>query len=356
MMMMMPPMTSFASMSSRCDDSSSLPASPKIGKSFRSRISIALRSPPSMSNQGQGGPGVDQDEVDHRTYVAAEPLDFPSLSPPPYKTPSSAGSSSTSNGGRHVSATTLLGGGNKHGNGNGNGNGGAIMEDKKSSLSRKYRQSNKTDSSTSLASQSGGNKMCQEPLGIGKRASVVFEEPRAPTITTVTSHSSTSTMPPIGASTLSRAAMATSKTVNGILRKGSVPGDDIVPSTAPQPTNQLNLTLSPSGGPSMKGPPTLSKNNNNDRESSIETQERHHSRKTRKSKEKHASNKSGKSRSSKLDSLPESGLEDGDSTLPRSSRSRSSSSKSSSKADKSAKDLALTRDLPWCGCWGNGCL
>lgn len=40
----------------RCDDSSSLPASPKIGKSFRSRISIALRSPPSMScNQGQPG-------------------------------------------------------------------------------------------------------------------------------------------------------------------------------------------------------------------------------------------------------------------------------------------------------------
>ena len=71
----------------------------------------------------------------------------------------------------------------------------------------------------------------------------------------------------------------------------------------------------------------------------------------------------------KLESVTESGLEDGDSTTTtkdtvaggkiadRSSRSRSSSSKtSSSKADKAAKDLALTRDLPWCGCWGNGCL
>ena len=174
-----------------------MPASPKIGKSFRSRISIALKSPPTMCNQGQSsGPGID--EVD-RTYVAAEPLDFPSLSPPPYKTPSSAGSSSTSNGGRHdagrhVSATTLFG--NKH------GNGGNILDDhKKSSMSmgaRKYRQSNKTDSSTSLASQAGNNKEPGSSMGITKRTSVVFEEPRAPTTTTATSHSSTSTVPPLG--------------------------------------------------------------------------------------------------------------------------------------------------------------
>jgi hypothetical protein len=54
----------------------------------------------------------------------------------------------------------------------------------------------------------------------------------------------------------------------------------------------------------------LSKNNNVDRDPPAgETQDRpHSSRKTRKSKEKHSSNKSGKSRSSKLDSLPESGL------------------------------------------------
>ena len=32
------------------------------------------------------------------------------------------------------------------------------------------------------------------------------------------------------------------------------------------------------------------------------------------------------------------------------------SSKEKEKADKIQKDLALTRDLPWCGCWGNGCL
>ena len=193
-----------------------------------------------------------------RTYIPGEDLNFPSLSPPPYKTPSSAGSSSTSNGarhdgGRHVSATTLLGGGGNNNN-NKHGNGGVNLEEKKSSMSlgtRKYgRQSNKTDSSTSLASQTGNNGK-PEPsntLGFGKRTSVVFEEPRAPTITTVTSHSSTSTAPPGNQSgNLSRAAMATSKTVNGILRKGSVPGDDIVPSTAPQPTTQLNLKLSPPG-------------------------------------------------------------------------------------------------------------
>ena len=45
----MPPLTSF---SSRCDDSSSLPASPKIGKSFRSRFGLGLRSPPNHSGQG----------------------------------------------------------------------------------------------------------------------------------------------------------------------------------------------------------------------------------------------------------------------------------------------------------------
>ena len=241
----------------------------------------------------------------------------------------------------------------KHGNGAAN-----VLDEKKSSMPNKYHKSNRTDSSTSLASQSKMEASCSAM--VAKRTSVVFEEPRAPTITTMTSQSSSSTAPTTG--NLSRAAMATSKQVNGILRKGSVPGDDIVPSatatTMPQPPTQLKLNLSPSGPVQLQQKQPLSKNNNNlERETPGESQERHHSsRKTRKSKEKQSSNKSGKSRSSKLDSLPESGLEDGESTLPRSSRSRSSSSKSSTKADKSAKDLALTRDLPCCGCWGNGCL
>ena len=74
-----------------------------------------------------------------------------------------------------------------------------------------------------------------------------------------------------------------------------------------------------------------------------------------------------KSNSSKLGPLNESnnsekGHEtDGEKSRDRgSTRSRSNSTKSSSKAEKQQekiqKDLALTRDLPWCGCWGNGCL
>ena len=239
------------------------------------------------------------DEVDHRTYIAAEPLDFPSLSPPPYKTPSSAGSSSTSNGGQHVTGNTM-GGSSRHGNGGCTN----IFDDKKSStlLSKKYHKSNQTDSSTSLASQSKIDAACSS--NVAKRTSVVFEEPRAPTITTITSQSSSSTAPTTG--NLTRVAMATSKQVNGILRKGSVPGDDIVPSAVPvappQPPNQLNLNLSPQGKvqqqqQQQQQQKSAFKNNNNERETSQEPPERQHSsRKTKKNKEKASSNKSGKSR------------------------------------------------------------
>jgi len=211
--------------------------------------------------------------------------------------------------------------------------------------------------STSLASQICLNKAIAEAphnLCAGKRTSVNFEEPRGHAIPAA-SQSSTSTAAPHGQSgTMSRAAIMTSKTVNGILRKGSVPGDDIIPSSA---LTQQETNLSSSNNPPQQKVLTSASKNNNDKESPSDHQQSHqHSRKSRKNKEKHSSNKSAKSKSSKLDSLPESGLEDGESTLPRSSRSRSSSSKSSVKADKTAKDLALTRDLPWCGCWGNGCL
>ena len=161
----------------------------------------------------------------------------------------------------------------------------------------------------------------------GPRSSVVFEEPLK-TTTTTTSHSSTSTAPPPSAS---RVATATNRTVNGILRKGSVPGDDLV------------------GPPIKEKEKDVTKGRGNQKAN------------------KNATSSKNKKGNTKLESVTESGLEDGDSTTTtkdtiggnkdRSSRSRSSSSKaSSSKNDKAAKDLALTRDLPWCGCWGNGCL
>ena len=171
-------------------------------------------------------------------------------------------------------------------------------------------------------------------------AVVSLEEPLK---TTTTSHSSTSTAPPHPSA--SKVATATNRTINGILRKGSVPGDDIV-------------------GPPDKDKDSLTKLLEANDRKSLAT-----SKKSEKSKNRDSSGGGGfkKKSGSKLESVTESGLEDGDSTTTatkdtvakadRSSRSRSSSSKtSSSKADKAAKDLALTRDLPWCGCWGNGCL
>ena len=179
------------------------------------------------------------------------------------------------------------------------------------------------------------------------RSSVVFEEPLK-TTTTTNSHSSTSTAPPHPSA--SKVATATNRTVNGILRKGSVPGDDIV------------------------GPPTKDKDALSKLLEANDRKNKHELGNKKSGNDRSGKNSSGgglkKNKSSKLESVTESGLEDGDSTTTtkdtvaggkadRSSRSRSSSSKNSdksSKADKAAKDLALTRDLPWCGCWGNRCL
>jgi len=58
-----------------------------------------------------------------------------------------------------------------------------------------------------------------------------------------------------------------------------------------------------------------------------------------------------KSNHSSFTSKSESPLNDKESNLLT-----KSSSKSQLKTDKTGKDLSLTRDLPWCGCWGNGCL
>merc|ERR1719150_3208588 len=56
----------------------SLPSSPKIARSFRSRISVTLRSPP----------GTNGTEDKSSSYVAGESVDgIPALSPPSYRTP-----------------------------------------------------------------------------------------------------------------------------------------------------------------------------------------------------------------------------------------------------------------------------
>jgi hypothetical protein len=321
--------------------------SPKIAKSFRSRITLGLGSPTKAHNVDDS-----KDEVDDRTYVPGDPInDIPSLSPPPYKGPgSTGGSSTTSNSGpRGLTGglgllSRITGGsrGSDRGNDRGSnqdttedttGNGGGHY--KTSTLGRKLnRHISKTDSSNSLGSQhkngdakssnncngNKGNNSSQARL-----SSVAFEEPLK--TTTGGSHSSSSTTAP--GPSASRVATATNRTVNGILRKGSVPGDEIVGPPIPEKEKDVTKTNNRSKLGSM------SKNQAN-----------------------------AKKKSPKLESVTESCADDNDSsttkdtcTKDRSSRSRSSSSKtSSSKADKAAKDLALTRDLPWCGCWGNGCL
>ena len=76
-------------------DSDLLMTSPRIGKSFCSRI--AKSSPPQLTHGG----GVD--EVDEQlpapsetSYVAGDPVDLPTLSPPPYKANSTSGGSTSS--------------------------------------------------------------------------------------------------------------------------------------------------------------------------------------------------------------------------------------------------------------------
>ena len=306
-------------------------ASPKIAKSFRSRL--GLRSPPKEDAEHQrsnvsalGG----HDEVDdrERTYIPGDPInDIPSLSPPPYKGPGSTGGSSTTSnsGGRGITGLGLL---NRI-------RGSTDAEDfKTNTIGRKFnRHLTKTDSSNSIGSgghKSGDSSKINGASGIGggcngnnkPRSSVVFEEPMKST--TNASNSSSSTMPP--APSCAAVGRHNNRTVNGILRKGSVPGDDIVT------------------------PPNVDKDKEDNRKSN------------RKAKNSSSGGSKNNKKSAKLESVTESGLEDGDSSnaggtgKDRSSRSRSSSSKTSSKADKAAKDLALTRDLPWCGCWGNGCL
>ena len=141
-----------------------------------------------------------------------------------------------------------------------------------------------------------------------KRTSVVFEEPKSGNFVG-------------GSSTLlsHNRQVATSKTVNGILRKGSLRGAEEEKDPSP-------------------GLPSLS------RKSRKGGDHRHH-----KDRSHSGSSKASKYRGSKNE-------ESGEDHDGRSSRSRSNSTKSTKSEKKEQNNLALTRDLPWCGCWGNGCL
>ena len=341
--------------------------SPKIGKSLRSRLSTGsmLRSTSPMNP-----PEPTDDEIDlgTNTYLPGDSLDIPTLSPPPYKAPGSSsagGSTSSILNGRHGGRGE---GGGVHG-GKGSENGDAKSSSSRtrdsatnglagagsaSSMMKKYGPSSrhglhmptKTDSSTSLTSSLAGKstealkdgssnkKLCHGAGG------VVFEEESC-------EDSEQDEKSHRRSKSTSKSILA-SKTVNGILRKGSGPGDELVPSTT----------------------------------------EKHRDKKGRKGHHKHKSKSASRSLT-RLEAVSESaggergeengdgggggggggndGKKDRDKGKGSSKHSRNNSTKSkegkdkekdnsSAKEAKHQKDLALTRDLPWCGCWGNGCL
>ena len=296
----------------------SLPSSPKIARSFRSRISVTLRSPP----------GTNGTEDKSSSYVAGESVDgIPALSPPSYRTPT---------------LPSLTGNGSALCIGNGKGIDGlsnvarpssSSMDDpslgttstlKKSnrespsaSSLRKYAiQNNNMHKTESNLSVNSVDRLCAGSISDSpprdancsvnlKRTSVVFEEPKSgnfvPGSSTLLSHNR---------------QVSTSKTVNGILRKGSLRGAE-----------------EDKAGP----PPPVS------RKSRKSGEHRHH-----KDRSHSGSSKASRHRTSKEES--------GEDHDGRSSRSRSNSTKSTKSEKKEQNNLALTRDLPWCGCWGNGCL
>ena len=308
------------------NSSLSLPSSPKIARSFRSRLNVTLKSPPEPSSC---------------TYVPGETVDgFPALSPPSYRTP---GPSDNGPASLPSAATTAAASDDfphsrspPQGLDDFPGSTGTIKRSSRDSPSasslRKYAIQNsntagqatlpKTESSQSINSLDRMGSLSEKEVGGGghsannngnaKRSSVVFEEPKP------NSRASNSLL------LAHNRQISASKTVNGILRKGSLrDGDD-----------DKTATSTP-------------------RESSSSARKARKSGSEPRHKERHASKH--RSSSHKTDSaLGASGEED--SSDKRSSRSRSNSTKSSAKEKEKKENLALTRDLPWCGCWGNGCL
>jgi len=296
----------------------SLPSSPKIARSFRSRISVTLRSPPNP------------EDINSSTYVPGESVDgIPVLSPPAYRNQAVTGNGSAlciGNGKGIDGLSNIARPSSSSMDDPSIGTSSTLKKTNRESPSasslRKYAIQNnnmhKTESSLSVnsADRMGGGSLSdsasKDPSSSMKRASVVFEEPKGGNFTAGNS-----------ALLAQNRQVSTSKTVNGILRKGSLRGDEeksrVDPGTATRKSRK-------SGDHRHKN-------------------ERSHS----------SSSKSSRVRSSKLDSVNESG-DDHDSSEKRSSRSRSNSTKSTKSEKKDANNIALTRDLPWCGCWGNGCL
>ena len=382
--------------------------SPKIRKSFGSRISSQMSrgSPPTKTIGGLHGDSSGAD-MEHATYLPGDTVDgIPTLSPPPYKSSSTTGSNSSQTGhetgrdsdrGKLTSYSVIK-----------RGAGGfessslhrlnqnekqmmsptealiALPKSNNSILHAKHSSSitNRTNSSTSMgsigASRTGGgiagiSTMDREMgslthhrqmVGTIGGSKVIFEEssetnpPTSANNTNNKMSSSTTGSVPIASpsaahqsrGTAGKTLMATSKAVNGILRKGSIPGNEIV---SPPAETRESAERRQGGENEREG---KSKRNRKTKDGSGGERSNHKS-------------KAGKSKSnsSKLGPLNESnnsekGHEtDGEKSRDRgSTRSRSNSTKSSSKAEKQQekiqKDLALTRDLPWCGCWGNGCL
>ena len=298
----------------------SLPSSPKIARSFRSRISVTLRSPPNGEDKSS-------------SYVPGESVDgLPVLSPPSYRTPTLTGNGSAlciGNGKGIDGLSNVARPSSSSMDDPSAGTAGTSSTLKKSnrespsaSSLRKYAIQNnnmhKTESNLSMNSMErlGGSisDTASKDASSGiKRTSVVFEEPKSgnfvPGSSTLLSHNW---------------QISTSKAVNGILRKGSLRGDI---------EDSRDSTLA-----------TSSTSSNNNRKGRKSGDHRHRSDRSHS-----GSSKTSKHRSSKND-------ESADDHDGRSSRSRSNSTKSTKSEKREQNNLALTRDLPWCGCWGNGCL
>jgi hypothetical protein len=352
------PMCAPDNQSTESQDHPPPPQSPKIGRSLRSRLSTGsmLKSTSPMNPPD----GLDEVDLETNSYLPGDSLDIPTLSPPPYKAPgsSSAGGSTSSilNGRGRDNIRDNGKAGSENGDAKSSSsrtrdsatNGLAAGACSTSSMMKKYAQSSmhrmppKTDSSTSLTSSLAGKST--EALkdgfaGGNKRSSgVVFEEESAEDDEQEAANEKAHRQ---GRNKSSKSSILTSKTVNGILRKGSGPADELVPSSEKQ-REKIKL---------------------------------------RKSKEHHKHKSKSASRgSTRLEAVSESGDRNGDEngdadkkekpllSKSASKHSRNNSTKSSGKDGKDGKDgslnkdakhqkdLALTRDLPWCGCWGNGCL
>ena len=367
-----------------CADSNSslsLPSSPKIAKSFRSRLNVTLKSP------------TEENAAAESTYVPGETVDgFTALSPPPgglggggsgvatgLTNQLSAGggvsgldesggdeppaleavvspgthpmSSIVGLDGGYTCTTTATSSIDDNPASTGTIKRSSRGESPGAASLRKYAIQNsnssalvaannpsmvKAESNQSLISMERMCSLSEAGNGSTKRTSVVFEEPKP-----MSRNSNTLLM-------AQTRQMSTSKTVNGILRKGSL---------------REESDRGGGGGPGATG----NNNNNNNNSNSLRPEQsggssaRKSSRRTgggggesRHKGEKHSKHSRSRDRGGGGDHGDEGDGGGGDGK--RSSRSRSNSTKANKQENAKKENLALTRDLPWCGCWGNGCL